>query len=322
MKNLLLLLLFPVGLSAQTINVRLSDGSDNFHNAFWNNWTINVKPDTSGYLIDVIGNTTKIRAVLQAYISIYDNGAGYLAGKSIFPDTVLRRGVYNSGMVNLTLMGMDDSSVYDLSFFASVKGNPSEATSFAIGKQTDTLFADSNISKTALFSGIVSAKGIVVVVMRNTRVADFLNAMQIVGRPKHPTLKAVIRLDSTSIHYPRSFVIANADSSINSIGNQWSISGPSNVIFAPFGDSMYVAGLIPGVYRLKLIVQDTIGNMDSTFAAVTVNGVPACPAPIVCPICPICPAIPAPRTVIGMVKDFFTGVTTITFSDKVTQVIN
>ena len=293
-------------------------------NPFWNNWVINAKPDTSAPFIDAMGNRTTIRATLSSYIAVFDNGAGYLGGKSIFPDTVNRKGAYNSGIVTVTLTGLDDSSTYMLSFYGSRNRTDGQATIFSIaGQPADTLLTDTNTSRMATFSGLASTGGKIVIAMQNKATYDYLNAFQLIGRLKHPKVKARIWIDSTAIHYPRSFVKVTADSSTGAVSTQWLvISGPAGAIFSPFGDTMYVAGLVPGFYGIQLTVQDSLGNLDSTVASVLVNGAPVCP---VCPppvVCPPCPPLPAPRSVTGLNLDLFSGKATLTYDDGNTQVIN
>lgn len=105
---------------------------------------------------------------------------------------------------------------------------------------------------------------------------------------------AVVAIDSTVINYPNSVVHLTAGSSYITNGTIKVVdfyldSGDARVILSQSDSSgICASGLRPGNYRFKLVVTDSLGNKDSAYAGVKVNGpvipvCPVCPPPVVCP---------------------------------------
>lgn len=275
----ILLGLLPLLAESQYINTRLYNGVDSFYNSFWNNWPTKVKVnDTSDYLKDVAGNKTKIRAVLTVAASQFDNGAGYMAGDTVSPDTVIRKGVYYSQTFGINLVGLDTAYTYQLGFYSSRLKTDQQYTSFSIGKDSVTVLSNSNISESWL-SGKYSpsSAGVLSIYISRKVTFGYINGFTIIGTPKTPPVTAVIVADSTVINYPNSAVRLK-DSSTGPVQNvQWmQVAGPSDAIFTPdSGNMIWLSRLQPGLYAFQLTVTDV--NLFSSTATswITVNGPPA-----------------------------------------------
>ena len=334
MKKLLIIaLLVPALLKAQIINLRF--GQLPFSNSMWNSWKTvsNVNNDTSAYLVDVFGNTTKIRVLLSNSGTAFDNLAGYLVGKGIYPDTVLRQGIYQGQGIawSVTLIGLDTTTVYSISLFGSRNRTDGQGDKISIPGDTITFRTDTNTIRTAEFDGLTTKAGQLSFRITDAYIYSYLNAITIHGNPRHSAAHAKIWIDSNAIAYPSSVVRLSGSGSTGGVGAaSWSIIGPSTVIFGqPIGggspDTICAAGLRPGTYWFRLMVQDSAGIFDSSFASVTV--LPPVPCPVcavcpTCPTCPVCPVCPAPRTVTGIKKDLLTGIITLTFNDGTLQSLN
>jgi K319L-like, PKD domain len=342
MKRLLtILLLLPFLIRAQTINLRI--GQLPYSNPFWNSWkTANgMTKDTSAYLVDVFGNTTKLRIVLSNSGTAGDNTSStqpyYLPGMGIYPDTVLREFIYNSAPWTATLIGLDSNSVYSVSLFGSRNRTDGQVDAITCDDSLRYFITDTNTRRQAVFTGLKTDSGKLVFSIVNGTTYSYLNAIVISGVPLHSAAHARLWIDSTILNYPHSVIRLSGDSSTGVYANAYSwsvVSGPSTPVFGgrPIGDSigdtMYVSGLQPGKYTFRLLVQDSAGITDSAFASVMVNAVAPCPVCAVCPppvtcptcpTCPVCPPPPAPRTVVDLSFDFFTHTTLITYSDGTTQ---
>jgi len=104
--------------------------------------------------------------------------------------------------------------------------------------------------------------------------------------PPIPKVKAILKIDSQTIHYPTT-VVTIIDSSINSYGGSWDlIDGPNKPIINTVNVKKAIfSGLIPGIYRIGLHAYgegntiNDFNNVDSTYVDVVVYGPPACPPP-------------------------------------------
>lgn len=318
MKQLLFLslLIYTLNLSAQTINVRFYDGVAPYTNSFWNNWKVKgAGRDTSAAFTDLIGNVTKIRAVLDDSGTPFDNGTGYIAGQTMLPDTVIRKGIYKTNLSNFTLIGLDDSAKYNLVIYPSRNRADSQTTLYVYAKDTISVLSNNNATRSASYVNLRSTGGQLNIKWFPKNGYAYLNAFTLTVIPKtHPTAKIVA--DSTTISSPNSVVHLNGAQSLGKIvSQQWfQVSGPTKAIFT--GDTAYriiMSGLFPGTYKFELYVTDSLLNSDSATVTILVKPVvvpavdsvaigkaylaahpcPGCPPPIVCPICPVCPP---PRT--------------------------
>lgn len=313
------LLIFPMILPAQTVYVRIQKNIQ-YKNSFWNNW----KPvegklnDSSQVFQDWFNNPTKVRAVMGQSGTLFDNGPVYRIGVAFLGDTVIREGIYNSGIIAFTLVGLDDSSVYTMSFIGSRDRSDQQATLFKYGTQSASIMTDTNTVRMATFSNLAPKGGKLVFSFQQVKDYNYLNAFQLTGVPKHGA-KAHVESDSATINYPNTRVNLNATGSTWAGGDtivQWmQVAGPNAAIFtsaSKYGVNMVVSGLIQGDYKFSLYVSDPIGNLDSASVAVHVNGPKPCP---VCPVCPPPVVCPLPRTVTGMTFNPVTGAITFTYSD-------
>lgn len=309
MKKIFLILFFPFAVKAQVFNVRILTTSDGWSNPLFNSWLIPNIPqvnDTSQALVDILGNTLKIRAVLSSSDYTFDNGVGYLAGKTEIPDSAIRYGSYsNQRPRTLSLIGLDDSSKYTITLYATRQRTDTQKTTFSVDSISTTVLTDTNTSRFPVFANIRPKSGRIDIKMTNTGgVYSYLNAFQVQVIPKIRP-QAVLWVDSTVITYPNSVVRMTANGSLRATPaiRQWYQTAGLPAIFTGTpSDTVFVSGLRPGNYRFGVIVQDTLGNMDSTAVAITVRPFlcpicPICPPPVVCPVCPVCPA---PRTVTGV----------------------
>lgn len=340
---LYLLLSLPIWVSGQYVNLRM--GQIPFSNSMWNTWkTASKNADTSQYLLDMLGNKTKMRVVLSNSGITFSNAPGatysgtafdqlipYLTTYgSYYPDTIVLEGIYQSAGWTATVIGLDSLTSYSVTFFGSRDRIDGQGDKFTYGKVTDTLNVDTNSRRIAVFNGLLPTAGQLSFTIASLSSFSYLNALQVVGTPYVSAAVAKIGIDSTVINYPNSFVHMTGIKSTGVLDSAYSwsqVSGPSPAIFTSQGDSMVMSGLRPGTYKFRLMVNDSAFISDSSFVSVTVNGAPACPICAVCPVCPapvvcpVCPICPAPRTVKGVSKDEITGIITITFSDGTTQTI-
>lgn len=324
---------------AQYVNVRI--GQIPFSNSMWNTWkTASKNADTSQYLIDMLGNKTKIRLVLSNSGTTFSNAPGatysgtafdqlipYLTTYgSYYPDTIVLEGIYQTAPWTGTLIGMDSLTTYSVTFFGSRDRIDGQGDKLTIGKVVDTLNVDTNSRRIAVFNGLLPVAGKISFSVASLTSFSYLNALQVVGAPHVSAAVAKIGIDSTVIHYPNSFVHMTGINStgVPDSGYSWSqVSGPSTAIMGSKGDTMIMSGLRPGVYKFRLMVEDSAFISDSAFVSVMVNGPPACPVCAICPVCPppiVCPVL-IPRTVTGISTNLLTGILTITFSDGTTQTI-
>lgn len=320
MKKMLpaLLLFLPLFSRAQTILVRI--GSDTLHNPIWNNWnTWGKSNDTSGTFRDIAQYKTTVRAVLGNSGTRFDNGAGYLAGKSILPDTVIRRGISNGGIIYFSLLGLNNGSSYTVTFYASRNLLSGQKTIFSINRDSVTIPTDTNAIRTAVLPNLVPTKGELDFYVQN-QPTSYLNAFRIEATPPQQ-LFAKINIDSTTIHSPNSLVHVNTDSSYEKGSHiaavqWWEVSGPTTAIFTPVnaaGSQVIISGLFPGTYQFETLVNDTLANTASALVTVTVS-------PLIIPPCPVClpPVIcPPKRTVTGVSWTLAAGVwvPVFTYSD-------
>lgn len=143
------------------------------------------------------------------------------------------------------------------------------------------------------------------------------NAVVIKPPPSIP--HAVISLDSSIINYPNSVVHLSAAGSYATNGKivdtDWTQDmGDSRIIMsASDSGGICVSGLRPGNYRFKLVVTDSLGNKDSTYASVVLNGV-------VIPVCPPQRSVTAIEvTINGILFTIPLVGTKISYSDGTTQ---
>lgn len=306
-------------MQAQNINLRV--GALTFSNPMWNTWkTASKANDTSAYLLDILGNKTKIRAVFSNSGTLFDNLAGYLLGKGIYPDTVLREGMYqNAGTAcNLSLIGLDSATTYSVHIFASRNRTDAQGdTVRALGTAVRFL-ADTNATRTATFNGVITKTGTLTFAVSAIAQYMYVNAVQISGVPNQSKAVGKITIDSNAINYPNSVVHLTAIHSTGVLDSvySWSqVSGPWKAIFTAIGDSMYISGLRPGSYQFRLTVEDSSFVSDSTFTTVVVSG----PAP--CPTCPTCPTCPKQRSVVDLSFDYVSKKWTITYDDGSLQTL-
>lgn len=317
-----LLLCSALTAEAQYINVRIWPVKvDSFQNSFWNNWGTyrGIQNDTSHAFRDFFLNQTKIRAVLGDDGTNFDNGIGYRSGQTWLPDTVLRVGMYGTGKIPLTLINLDDSTIYTVTFYGSRQRTDSQSTRFSYGSQAVSVLTDTNTTRAAVFTGLAPVKGTLAFSFVNVRTFSYLNAFSIVGVPRHLPIRAKIGIDSTLINYPNS-VVRVVDSStgagINSTG-WYQVAGPSTAIFTQYtSQAAFISGLVPGNYRFELLVHDNVGNTDSAFVNVTLKPV-FIPIPPPCPACPLCPppvVCPPLRTATGVLFTDVNGIPVLKFT--------
>lgn len=303
MKKLLsiLLLSWSMASQAQYVNIRLYDGVDSFRNDFWNNWKtkgIGRPNDTSQAFVDISQYPTKIRAILGNDGTVFDNGKGYKVGNTWIADTVLRKSVYNSEPISFTLTGLDDSSIYSVSFYASLYKLSGESTDFTTGNQSVTVLTDTNSFRTASFTNLSSKAGRIVFSIAPNKLYSALNGFTIIGVPKHKPVTARIMVDSAIITSPNSIVRVTDSSLGNRRSLEWmQLTGPTPAIFTSVSDRGWlISGLFPGLYSFKYLVSDSLGNTDTAFLAVNVK-------PVFIPPCPVCPPVvicPPRRTATGI----------------------
>lgn len=296
-KALTILLLFPLLLPAQYINLRI--GQLPFSNPLWNTWkTASKNNDTSGYLKDFSHNLTKIRVAFSNSGTPYDNGINYLTGKSSYPDTVTREGIWwQTTAPTMTVLGLDTGSMYSVTVFASRNRTDLQGDIVKIGVSSISFAADTNGTRVAAFPALKTATGQLVFSLGLLAQYTYVNAVQLIGTPKRSLAHAVISIDSTVINYPNSVVHMNPDGSTGTLAANWSqVFGPSGALFSKFGSStIYVSNLRPGIYMFELMAQDSIGISDSAFMTVYVNP----------PKCPVCPA---PLKVVGYIVTLTNGI--------------
>lgn len=312
-KIVTIFLLFPFCLHAQMLFIRMN-ATDNFGVGYYNNFIPGPpgRPDTTKALYDFITTKTTVRVAFSVQGTPFDNGFKYKPFQ-LWPDTiVLRKGVYYQGAVTITLLGLDDSSLYAVSFFGSRDRTDGQGNVVAFGTQSIGTITDGNVDKFAQFYKLAPSKGKITFTLRPGKAYTYLNLLTIDGVQKHGPVHAVITADSTTINSPNSIIRLSTDSSKGGPLNEaWAqMAGPTVALFTGVGTHTWISGLFPGSYRFRVFLTDTLGRYDSAFVTIKVN------APKL-PPCPVCVVCPAPRTVVGMTLQLINGVLVpkFTYSD-------
>lgn len=278
MKRLLFLLLLPAMTQAQIINASFNNGTA-WLLPMYNDINLSDKTDTSQRMIDVFGNITPIRIVRPKALAsgaFFDNGKGYLAGRSMYPDTVARYGSYNSGLVTWQVLGLDDSSSYDVTIYGSRARTDGQVFVISSGKDSVVQTADTN-KIGSLLRGLRSKGGKLSINIRARYIYSYVNAIQLIGTPKKLLIQSVPVPDSATIHSPNSIVkVASASTGPVVPGVSLAqVSGPTKAIFS-YGDAQhtFISGLFPGAYVFSMSVQDAYGNMSTATFPITVQEQP------------------------------------------------
>ncbi len=267
-----------------TINVRLYAGVNPFHNSVWNNWnegTGIVNNKSSGLLKYSDGTNSPIAAILSYQDNLADNGTNYVSGATICPDTVLRYTSYTTSTRTLTITGLNNSSKYNLEFYASRSRTDGQKTIFTIGTQSISVLTDNNSSNAAKFSTITPSGGQIVVTLNRGSVYNYLNGFKITANIVNtpPTSNAgpnqTIRLPLNSATLSGTVTPGSS----NVISTNWSqSSGPNtSTIGSPASLNTLVNNLVQGVYVFKLTATDSLGASSFSSVQVTVSSQPVPP---------------------------------------------
>ena len=165
------------------INVRIFGGDNPFRNLQWNNWNVGTgaRTDmTSTAFKYADGTVSPVTAVLSAQDNISDNGSPYRPTATMCPDTVLRYDSYSSVARTLTISGLNNTHIYNLSLYASRLRTDGQRTKFTIGTTTITILTDGNSSSPASFTNVApSSGGSIVVTIANVTNYSYLNGFTI-----------------------------------------------------------------------------------------------------------------------------------------------
>jgi lysophospholipase L1-like esterase len=138
--------------NVKKINVNIYGGTNPYADTKWNNWNLTTGL-TSSKLNYEDGSLSTVNAVLSASGLMADNGASYAATSTICPPQVLRYNSANTSYRTLTINGLDPLKSYNFEFYAS-RANTGNGTVYQIGKNTDTISTDSNVSDYAKFFNV------------------------------------------------------------------------------------------------------------------------------------------------------------------------
>jgi hypothetical protein len=165
------------------INVRIYGGDNPFKNTAWNNWNVGTGARTnmnSTAFKYADGTVSPVTAVLSAQDNVSDNGSPYKPTATMCPDTVLRYCSYSSVSRTLTINGLNNTHIYNLSLYASRLRTDGQRTKFTIGSTTITILTDGNATSPANFTNVApSSAGSIVVTIANMTNYSYLNGFTI-----------------------------------------------------------------------------------------------------------------------------------------------
>jgi len=164
-----------------SVNVRIYGGVNGYKNSQWNNWNVTTGTSnvSSGLLRYADGSASTVSAVLSNPGSVGDNGVGYSNGSTMCPDTVLRYASYLTVGRTLTISGLNNSTKYNLEFYASRSRTDGQKTIFVIGSKSVTVLTDNNLTVAAVFTGISPTNGSIVVNINRGTTWTYLNGFKI-----------------------------------------------------------------------------------------------------------------------------------------------
>jgi hypothetical protein len=167
------------GGTTKTMNVNLYANSDPYGNAAWNDWNVISSLSKSGNTYSD-GSSSSINFVLSAQTDYRDNGAAY-TGFTMCPDKVGRYTSFHDNTRTLTISGLDNTKLYELSFYAS-RINTAYSTVFTIGTSVVTVNVNNNKSVSATFSNMTPGSGSIVVTISNASGSayNYLNGFKLV----------------------------------------------------------------------------------------------------------------------------------------------
>lgn len=261
--------------SDRYINVNVY-GTALYNNSSWNNWNT-VNSLTSAFFNYTDGTGSSINAVLSAQSGYSDNGDSYPV--TIFPQQVGRDASWHNAPRTLTINGLSNSKLYDLSLFAS-RVTANQATRFTINGTTIQISTPNNYTNAANFTNITPTGGSIVIALQQVEFYNYINGFTITektvsggGGNNAPTANAganqTITLPTSSVTLSGSGL--DSDGTIASYA--WSqVSGTAATITSPTSASTTVTGLSTAGTRIfRLTVTDDDGATASSDVTVTVN---------------------------------------------------
>lgn len=289
-------------ITTKTINVNLY-ASTTYVDAAWNNWNVGSSLTSSTFNY-ATGGSSGVNAVLSAQTAVSDNGAGYPV--TIVPVAVGRDASYHTATRTLTIQGLDNAKLYDISLFPSRLNNDGQVTTFTIGGSTVSVASFQNYANTGTFTSITPTANKIIVTIGQTLLYNYLNAVVITektgGTPTNQSPDANAGTDQT-------ITLPTATASLTGSGTDpdgtiasyaWSqVSGTSATITSPSSASTTITGLsTSGVRVFRLTVTDNLGATDVDDVTVTVQSASNV-LPVVNPTSPITVTLPGNTTTLN-----------------------
>jgi len=165
-----------------TINVRLYGGDNPFRNPLWNNWNVGSGVQTnktSPAFTYTDGTTSPVTAVLSGQDGLSDNGAPYRPAATMCPDTALRYDSYSTTAKTMTIKGLNNTHIYNLSIYCSRLRTDGQRTKVTIGSTTVTVLTDNNQATAASFTNVVPSGGNIVISLAPNTNYWYLNGFTI-----------------------------------------------------------------------------------------------------------------------------------------------
>ncbi|RYE20944.1 MAG: T9SS type A sorting domain-containing protein, partial [Sphingobacteriales bacterium] len=259
------------------VRVNIDNSKAPMTSVAWNNWTIAANASSNAFKYED-GTASTITAAIPQGGNYSDNGDAYGAGATICPPQVLRIASMHTITRVLTFSGLNPSKDYSLEFFGSRGYTSNSKSIFTIGKASDTINTDYNVSDYAKFASVQpDASGKITVTISHTGSYNYLSGFQIaegagaispaIAEPEKMVYQGetLVEMGGNSVSvYPNPFVGSfkvqlNQREAGEYVIRMSSTSGQtvmSKRVMKPagtFAESINVSSLTPGTYILEII---------------------------------------------------------------------
>ena len=162
--------------SNKYVKVNLYGGANPYTTGGWNNWNI-TSTTSSGLLKYSTGDSSTITVTTNYLTTVVDNGTGYLT--TMCPPEVGRYASYASDIdAVFTITGLDSGRSYDIETY-NTRNNSHYVTDVSIGAVTRVITTDTNYATPAVFTGLSSATGTIVITLHREGDFHYINGFQI-----------------------------------------------------------------------------------------------------------------------------------------------
>lgn len=241
---------------SRTMNINLYANNDPYNNAAWNDWNI-IPLQTKSGLTFTDGSSSTISLSLSAQSDYKDNGQTY-SGFTMCPDKVGRYASQYTGTRTLTISGLDNARLYDISLYAS-RINVAYSNVFTIGSASITIAVGNNKSNAASFSNITPINGAIVITIANAAGTDYnyLNGFTLIEK-------------TPSVQAGNSYVITPASNGYKEINDASHVYQPGDTLFLSGNFKSMAFYNLMGSAAKKIVVTNRPGETlvigDSTWS--------------------------------------------------------